>query len=248
MADGCNPPQCLEIPPALPPPSPTADDICGFTLDWYRSWPIIFGVNGTGLDATQLSQVLNSIANAGGRLLDINLFFKDADGNCTIEVSILYPNPGPGSPSQYQVQCPPGWTWDSQLEECVAPLPIIIPPPPGFGNGGGGGGGGGTGKCDPLVDPEACCPAPSHESKPCVVLCLYAGVLSLKQCLIACCVPPPDPPLTDTITEMFAGRPASPKGLPRPARAARAFGNPVSAGPYLELMRPRNGPPIRGFG
>lgn len=233
----CLPQNCLEIPPALPPPSPTADDICGWFIDWYRIWPITFPLDGTGLSAAALASALNSIANAGGRVLDINLFFKDQDGNCTLEVSILYPNPGNPGQSQYQVKCPPGWTWDPVQERCVASI-VIIPPPPTNG-------GGGNGKCDAFSNPDACCPKPSTVSKPCVVLCGLAGFLTPSQCLQVCCMPPPDPPLTDGITEMFARRPNTPLGKPARLSQSSLAGERPS---YLTLMRPRNGPPQKGFG
>src|SRR5260370_26294140 len=121
----CDPPNCLEFPPALTPPAP----LCGWELTWYRNWPIALPLGGIGLGSAELQQAVTNIANVGGRVLQANLFFRDSKGGCTLEVSVLYPNPGTAGVVNQQVTCPPGYRWDNLNEQCVLDIPIPIPIP-----------------------------------------------------------------------------------------------------------------------
>lgn len=129
----CNPPNCLEIPPASPP-SGKSFPVCRWHLTWYRVWPITFDLSdsGAGSEAT-LATALNGIANAGGRLLDLDVSYLDSSGACTLTVSTIYPTPGNPNPSgsgQPQVTCPPGFVYDPVAEACVLEAIVVTPPPP----------------------------------------------------------------------------------------------------------------------
>jgi hypothetical protein len=126
----CDPPNCLEIPPATGPGS--TFPVCRWDITWYRIWPISFPLSGA--DAGSLAAAINGIANAGGRIITEDVWFLDSDGKCTLEVSIVNPTPATPNQQQPEITCPPGYVYDLQQEACVLET-IIIPPPP---NGGGG--------------------------------------------------------------------------------------------------------------
>jgi len=262
----CDPPSCLEIPPALPPSSP----LCGWELTWYRIWPITFPLGGIGLGTSELQQALTNIANAGGRVLSANLFFRDSKGGCTLEVTVLYPNPGAPGLINQQVTCPPGYRWDSLNEQCVLDIPIPIPIPlPGPGPGPGPGPEPGPG---PAV-PPGCRPNCTNTSTgrvgnlslPCMFLCDVAEV-GEQECINSCCVPCDvvDPPVPRGTLELSSGERRSllPSHIPFEVRdwAVRLSAASTSASlgdkarprtarfEWLSMMKPRTGTPIAGAG
>lgn len=186
----CNPPNCLEIPPASwPNPFPPAAEVCGWNFRWYLHFPIL--LDASGPDATTLANAIADVRGNGGGLYSLNLFFRDAKGACTIEVSILYPSPGNVLRTP-QVNCPPGYTWDDLNEQCVLTIIPPVGPPGGGGTGnghtGGNGGSGGFSCANPncivggLTGPAR----PGVLSPACIALCAAAGK-SDDICDQACC-------------------------------------------------------------
>lgn len=128
----CTPTSCLEIPPVS---SLARGALCSVTFRWYRIWPIILDL--PPVSGFLIDDALARIAAAGGTVYSAEYVFRDAAGNCTLLVDVLYPNPGPPVLPTPQVGCPPGYRYDPFLEQCLLDLPIIIPlpPPPGPGPG-----------------------------------------------------------------------------------------------------------------
>lgn len=184
----CNPPNCLEIPPALNAPLPST--LCGAIITWYRIFPITFTLRANGPDAVRAA--LEGIANAGGTVLNATWFYTDDTGACTIEVDTFTKIPGKPD-SGINVTCPPGFVYDPGLEACVLDVVIIPPIPPGGGGGGGSGGGGSAGGgCKPdcvLADGS-----PGQGSLPCKLVCAASG-FDDAECREACCIKCGDPPV-----------------------------------------------------
>lgn len=192
---GCNPPNCLQIPRAN----------C-FSVVGYSQRPNCGGLVYDFPFDPALGPASVGPFSFAPFLCHVFWGFRLADGSCQ-QVQVVNPSPT-GTPvvGQSTVQCPPGFTYDIVHEACVLNGVLVIWP-----NGGGGPCVCVTGTeaccsppppppppppagCDPLLNPEACCPPPSKPSTPCLLTCEATGVLSLGQCLQACCVPP-DPPV-----------------------------------------------------
>ncbi len=188
---GCNPPNCLVIPPA--------SGGC-FSVARYSQRP-----DCGGLTFDIPLPILSPLPSFAPNLCAVIYGFRLADGTCA-QVAVVNPSPT-GSPLVgSNVECPPGFTYDPLHEVCVLDgiliiWPDIVPPPPP--------------PTPPPPSPSGCVPDCTTASgilgqlaHTCFEACVaVGGVFSPSACEKACCIPcSSDPPVPRGRRDVITGR------------------------------------------